>query len=103
MSVTTVQQQHFSETNFIILTSFSLYHVKAAIIIKRATRNSYWDRTNVGSGGIAPSRWRHGGSGGRSPSAGRFLRLWAMGDFYESDVILGIFELKFLLQNILER
>jgi len=28
------------ETNFIILPSFSLCHVKAAIVIKRAARNS---------------------------------------------------------------
>jgi len=34
------------------------------------------------------------GSGGRAPSAGRF--------FNENDIILGIFEHKFLLQNIFQ-
>jgi len=42
------------ETNFIILLSFSLYHVKVgvAVIIKRAAKNSWWDRANVGVWGL---------------------------------------------------
>jgi len=69
------------ETSFITLLSFSLCHVKAAVLLKRAAKNPYWDRTNVGV-------WE------QSLSAGQFLRF-----FNKNDVILGIFELKFLLQK----
>jgi len=48
-----------------------------------------------GFGGIAPSRRRHKGSGGRAPSARQFLRF-----FNKIYVILGIFEFKFMLQNM---
>jgi len=48
-------------------------------------------------GDVGPSRRRHKVSGGRAPSAGRFLRF-----FIKNDVILGIFELKLLLQNIFD-
>jgi len=48
----TLQQPHFSR--LIILPSFSLCHVKAAVIIKRTARNSYWDRANVGVWGLSP-------------------------------------------------
>jgi len=47
-----------------------------------------------GSGGVAPSHRRYRESGGRAPSAGRILRF-----FNKNDVILSIFELKFLLQK----
>jgi len=46
-----------------------------------------------GSEGVAPSLRRHRGSGGRAPSDG-----WL---FNRNYVLLGIFGLKFLLQNII--
>jgi len=69
--------------------------MKLAVIIstQRSIRNEVeliW-----GSRGVAPSRRKHRGSGGRAPRAGRFLRF-----FNKNDVISGIFEFKFLLQNI---
>jgi len=42
------------ETNFIILPSFFLCHVKAAVINKRAANNSYWNRANAGIWGRSP-------------------------------------------------
>jgi len=71
MSVTTAAA--LFETNFFDLPSFSLCHVKVAVITKRAAKTSYWDRGNVGiwkrgppaAGGI-------GGVGTEPPALGNF-------------------------------
>jgi len=52
-------------------------------------------RVDGGVWGVAPSRRRHKGSGGKAPSLGQFLIF-----LNKNYVVLGIFGLKFLLQNI---
>jgi len=47
------------------------------------------------SEGAAPNRWKHRGSGGGALRAGQFFRI-----FNKNYLLLGIFGLKFLLQNI---
>jgi len=95
MSVTTATA--LFETNFIILSFFIYVTWHRRICGNWELGLGVWIEIGKmwGSRGLSPSRRRHKGSGDRVSSTGRFLRF-----FNENDIILGIFELKFLLQNI---